>query len=395
MSTTRVYLDHAATAPMRQEALDAFVEASGLLNPAGQYASGRAARAVVEQAREDIARVLGADPVEVVFTGSGTEANNIAVVGLALGSRKQDPRRNVVVAAGFEHPSVLESVKFLTDLGFTHRDIPVDAQGRIDANDPGWVEPALLDTGTSAEIAVATCMWANNETGAIQPIEALAQRCTQADRPVPLHVDAVQVAGYVPIDFHHLGVATMAMSAHKFGGPKSAGILLARRDASLLSPVRGGGQERGLRSGTVNPAQAAATAAALNAAVAERDKEVARISRLRDALLEQVLQIPDARVWTSEPALPGHLHVSFPGAEGDSLIMLLDAAGFDASTGSACSAGVNRASHVLQAMGVDTTVARGALRITLGSANTDRDVAALSAVLPKIVEQARTAGMAI
>ncbi|MBF4553307.1 cysteine desulfurase family protein [Corynebacterium suicordis] len=378
----RLYVDNAASQPLRAEAHEAMVEAAHVLNPAGQYASGRAARSVLEDAREEIAELLGADAAEVIFTGSGTEANNIAVQGLAFGS-KAKRGASVIASADIEHPAVMESVAWLcegpVDFGFTHERLDVDAHGRASL-------PA------SEDLALLTCMWANNETGNIQPVQQFSDYA-QANG-IPFHTDAVQAVGHLPVDFHQLGAATLAASAHKFGGPKSIGILLARRDANILSPVRGGGQERKLRSGTVNVQGAAGAAAALASANKNMEEENAKMTAAREQVRAVAESIADVRIWTNEPALPGHLHMSFPGAEGDSLIMLLDAAGVDASTGSACSAGVNRASHVLIAMGVDVSVARGALRLTFGPSITPEGAAELAAQLPRIVDQARLAGMA-
>lgn len=377
----RLYVDNAASQPLRPEAQEAMNAMAAQGNPAGQYATGRAARSHLEDAREQIAELLGADAAEVIFTGSGTEANNIAVQGLAFGSKSQRGA-SVIASADIEHPAVMESVSWLCDgpidFGFTQQRLPVDADGRVQV-------PSELDP---QEIALLTCMWANNETGNIQPVQQFA------DHGIPFHTDAVQAVGHLPIDFHELGAATLAASAHKFGGPKSVGILLARRDAKILSPVRGGGQERKLRSGTVNVQGAVGAAAAMASAYKNMEEENKKMAAARDLVRAAVENIPDVRIWTNEPALPGHLHMSFPGAEGDSLIMLLDAAGVDASTGSACSAGVNRASHVLTAMGVDVDVARGALRLTFGPNTAQQEAAELAGKLPRIVEQARLAGMA-
>lgn len=387
---SRIYLDHAASAPLRQEAVDALERTTSLLNPAGQYASGREASRIVEDAREQIGGLLGADRAEVLFTGSGTEADNIAVQGLAFGALRTRGARRIHVSA-VEHPAVGESVDWLCG-GlpvpggplFERVEIPVDASGR-----PGAV--GLLDPASDA---LVTAMWVNNETGNVTDLASVVEPAVNVG--IPTHVDAVQAVGHLPVDFHGLGVATLAASAHKFGGPKSVGLLLARRDAVIDTPVRGGGQERKLRSGTVNPQGAAATAAALAAAVAEMDAEHARLAGYQERLLDVVRSIPDAVVYTDPDggALPSHVHMSFPGAEGDSLIMLLDVAGVDASTGSACSAGVNRASHVLTAMGVDVHTARGALRLTTGPATTDADIDRICALLPGVVEQARAAGTA-
>lgn len=397
-ATTRIYLDHAASAPLRPEAVVAGERAASLLNPAGQYASGREASRTVEDAREQIGALLGADRAEVLFTGSGTEADNIAVQGLAFGALRTRGARRIHVSA-VEHPAVGESVDWLCDNRhglpvpgeplFERVEITVDAAGRP-------VQVGLVDP---AQDALVTAMWVNNETGNITDLASVVGPAVAAG--VPTHVDAVQAVGHLSVDFHELGVSTLAASAHKFGGPKSVGLLLARRDAVIDTPVRGGGQERKLRSGTVNPQGAAATAAALAAAVAEMDTEHKRLAGYQARLLDVVRSIPDAVVYTdpaggaSTPgALPSHVHMSFPGAEGDSLIMLLDAAGVDASTGSACSAGVNRASHVLTAMGVEVHTARGALRLTTGPATTDTDIDRVCALLPGVVEQARAAGTA-
>lgn len=390
----RLYVDNAASQALRPEAQEAMERAAGLLNPAGQYKTGRDARRSLEDAREQIAELLGADAAEVIFTGSGTEADNIAIQGLAFGS-KVHRGAHVIASSDIEHPAVVESVDWLTvgplDLGFDRAVLPVDAAGRIRAED--WIAGLEDSAGAPSDLALLTCMWANNETGAIQPLESLASFAR--DNGVPFHTDAVQAVGHIPVDFHALGATTLAASAHKFGGPKNTGLLLARRDADILSPVRGGGQERKLRSGTVNVQGAVGCAAALASSIKELEQATARMRVARERLRAAAQCIDGVRIWTPEVgALPGHLHMSFPGAEGDSLIMLLDAAGVDASTGSACSAGVNRASHVLTAMGVPVDVARGALRLTLGADITEKQVEYLADILPRVVEQARAAGMA-
>lgn len=373
----RRYLDHAATTPMRQVAVDAWLEHAGALNPGGQYAEGRAARRVLDDARDSVAELLGADPVEVLFTASGTEADNLAVTGLYRASVLDR-----IVSTPIEHPAVLETVRALGETGAEVDLLPVAADGRI-------ADLSALDTPA----AVACCMWANNETGALQPIAEAVSRADAVGTPV--HVDAVQVVGHRPVHFHGLGATTLAASAHKFGGPRGLGLLLARRSPAPAAVLHGGGQERGLRPGTPDVAAAAATAAALREAVAEMEEETRRLEALRDRLREGVLaRVDDVLVHTTAPALPGHLHLSFPGAEGDSLIMLLDVAGVAASTGSACASGVNRASHVLLAMGVSEHDTRGAVRFTLGRTSTDADVDAVLAVIGDVVVRARLAGMA-
>lgn len=364
-----VYLDHAATTPMRACAVEEWVAQSGSLNPGSQYAGGRKANAVLASARERVAALLGADPVEVVFTGSGTEANNIGVRGLWAASPLER-----VVSTPIEHPAVLESVKSLGQVEW----LPVGRDGHVS-------DLSLLDTPA----AVAAMMWANNETGAIQRVAEAVERARAAGTPV--HVDAVQAVGHVPVDFHAIGAATLAASAHKFGGPRGVGILLASRSPAPKPVIFGGGQERGIRSGTVDVAGAAATAVALEEAVGEMEAEQARLAELRDTLARGVLQrVPDAVLLTTEPALPGHAQFLFPGADTDSLLMLLDAAGIEASAGSACAAGVARASHVLEAMGYPD--ARGSLRVTLGTTSGPEDVDTLLAAIGGVVERARAAG---
>ena len=366
-----VYLDHAATTPMRQSAIDAWVEHAGALNAGSQHAAGRKANAVLADARERIAAALGADPVEVVFTGSGTEANNIGVRGLhdASGGGR-------VVSTPIEHPAVLEVVK---SLGQTEW-LPVGRDGVVS-------DLSALDTPA----AVAAVMWANNETGAIQPVREAVARAGAAGTPV--HVDAVQAVGHIPVDFHELGAATLAASAHKFGGPRGMGLLLARRSPAPKPVILGGGQERGIRSGTVDVASAAATAAALEEAVAEMGQEQKRIAGLRDAVIAGVKEtVPEVIVAKHEPCLPGHAHFMFPGANADALIMLLDAQGIQVSAGSACASGVLRMSHVLEAMGFSEREAMGALRVTVGRTNTREDVEKFLAAIPEVVERARAAG---
>lgn len=369
------YFDHAATTPMRQVAVDTWAEHAHLLNPGGQYASGRAANAVFAQARETVAEILGADPVEVIFTGSGTEADNLALRGFAgePGAR--------VVSTPIEHPAVRETVADLKKHGAKVDMLPVGEDGVVGPTD-ALDEPA----------AVATCMWSNNETGAIQPIEEIVARATAAGTPV--HVDAVQVVGHLPVDFYALGATTLAASAHKFGGPRGAGILLAKRSPVPSPVLTGGGQQRGIRPGTVDVATAAAAAAALKEAAGEMEAEAARLAQLRDDLVSGILAaIPGACATVlgrdGVQVLPGHAHLLFPGANGDAMIMLLDTMGIEASTGSACNNGVNQRSHVLEAMGLPDDHADGALRFTLGRTTTEGDVRFLLDRLPEVIGRAR------
>lgn len=369
------YFDHAATTPMRQVAVDTWAEHAHLLNPGGQYASGRAANAVLAQARETVAEILGADPVEVIFTASGTEADNVALRGFA-----GDPGARVI-STPIEHPAVRETVADLEKHGADVQMLPVGEDGVVEVT-------YVLDDPAD----VATCMWANNETGAIQPVEEIIARANAAGTPV--HVDAVQVVGHLPVDFHALGATTLAASAHKFGGPRGAGILLAKRSPAPSPVLTGGGQQRGIRPGTVDVATAAATAAALKEAAGEMDAEAARLATLRDELVHAAIAtIPDAHATVlgrkGVQVLPGHAHLIFPGANGDAMIMLLDSQGIEASTGSACNNGVNQRSHVLEAMGLPDDYADGALRFTFGRTTTEEDVQFLLDRLPEVIGKAR------
>lgn len=357
---------------MRQCAIDAWVEASGALNAGAQYASGRKARSVLDDSRETIANLLGCEPIEVIFTGSGTEADNLAIQGLyRLGST------NRIVSTPIEHSAVRNVVEFLAEsAGASVAFLPVDATGHV-------TDLTALDTPAD----LATCMWANNETGALQPVADIVARAGQT----PVHVDAVQAVGKVPVDFAASGVTTLAASAHKFGGPRGIGLLLAKRTPAPKPIIFGGGQQRGIRPGTVDVAGAYALAAALTESLAEREEENRRVGQLRDELREFIVATIDGVVVnTVEPALHSHLNVSFPGTDGDSLIMLLDRLGIEASTGSACHAGVNRMSHVLEAMGVTEETGLGSLRFTLGRTTTREDVDLLKQELPEVIARART-----
>ncbi|UIZ92982.1 cysteine desulfurase [Corynebacterium sp. CNCTC7651] len=379
MSDTPTYLDHAATTPMRQCAIDAWVEHARAVNPGSQYAAGRAANAVLQQAREQVGELLGADPVEVVFTGSGTEADNIAVRGLyAARVAAGAPQR--VVASTIEHPAVLESVRALEAAGAEVAWLEAGRDGHV-------ADLAALDRPA----AVAALMWANNETGAIQPVAQAAERAAAAG--TPLHVDAVQAVGKVPVDAGRDGHVADLAALDRPAAVAALMWLLAKRSPGPQPLVVGGGQERGLRSGTVDVAAAAATAAALAEAVSEMEAERARVRGLRDDLVARVrAEIQGATLTTAEPALDGHAHFMFTGANADAMLMLLDGLGIEASAGSACSAGVVQLSPVLEAMGIGEEEGMGALRLTLGRTTTQADVDRLVAELPAVVERARAVG---
>jgi cysteine desulfurase len=392
-----VYLDHAATTPMLPEVLAAMTEQLGRVgNASSLHASGRAARRVAEQARERLAEALGARPSEVLFTGGGTESDNLAVKGLFWARRAADSRRRRVVVSPAEHHAVLDSVEWLAKHdGAEITWLPVEPSGRIT---PEALAEAL---GDGTDVAVASVMWANNEIGAVSDVAALAAVAHAVG--VPLHTDAVQAVGQVPVDFTASGVDALTMTGHKLGGPMGVGILLLRREAECTPLLHGGGQERDVRSGTLDVAAIVGLSVAGTTAVGSRQSRAATLAALRDRLVAGVVeQVPDAQlngpplddVVAGGPGrLPGNAHLSFPGAEGDALLMLLDARGVECSTGSACSAGVARPSHVLLAVGADADRARSSLRFTLGHTSTDADVDALLAVIGPVVERARRAGM--
>jgi cysteine desulfurase len=387
-----VYLDHAATTPLSAEALAALTrELSRTGNPSSLHSSGRRARRSVEDAREAIAAAAGAHPSEVIFTSGGTESDNLAVKGLFWSRSGEDPSRRRILCSAVEHHAVLDTVEWLE----RHEDaqvtwLPVDSDGVVDLE----VLAAEL-ARDPASIALVTVMWANNEVGTIQPVQRIVELAHAAG--VPVHSDAVQAFGSLPVDFKASGLDAMSVSGHKIGGPVGVGALLLGRAIKLTPVQHGGGQERDVRSGTLDTASIAAFAAAAEAATVRLGAEAARITALRDRLIDGVLQrVPEA-VLRGAPGpgrLPGNAHFTFPGCEGDSLLFLLDLAGVESSTGSACTAGVPRPSHVLLAMGLDEETARGAQRFTLGHASTEADVDALLAALPAAYERARQAGMA-
>ncbi len=385
------YLDHAATTPMLPPAVAAMAEElSRVGNASSLHTSGRRARRVIEEAREQLAAAFGAGPSEVIFTAGGTEADNLAVKGLYWARQAGDPNRRRIIAGAIEHHAVLDPIEWLVEHeGAEVVWLPVDDVGRIDL----VVLEQLLVTDPGS-IALVTVMWANNEVGTVQPIAEVVELAHA--HHIPVHTDAVQAAGLLPVDFTAVGVDALAVSGHKLGGPVGSGALLARRGLDLVPLIHGGGQERGIRSGTLDAAAIRAFAVAAEHAVADRPEQSLRVAALRDQLVDAVLrEVPDAvlRGAASPTRLPGNAHFTFPGCEGDSLLYLLDARGVECSTGSACQAGVPQPSHVLLAMGVPEAVARGALRFSLGHTSTERDIAALAEVIGPAVDRARGAGL--
>ncbi|WGD38436.1 cysteine desulfurase family protein [Lysinibacter sp. HNR] len=386
-----VYLDHAATTPMRPEVLSAYVDALSVVgNPASIHNHGQRAKRMLEEARERVAATIGCEPVEVVFTGGGTEAINLAIKGLWW-ARQQDHVRPHLLVPGGEHHATVDSVQWLTrSEGAIAEWLPVDHHGRLN---PEILREALQ--GTAGSAALTTAVWGNNEVGTVQPVAELAK--IAAEYGVPFHVDAVAALGYLPLNFAESGASAMSISAHKIGGPVGIGALVLGRRATVVALQHGGGQQRG-RSGTQDVAGAIAFAVAAEHAHAELETFPARLAHLRDELVEAVQAAVPEAVFRGAPAgegrLPGNAHFTFPGCEGDSLLFLLDAMGVSASTGSACQAGVPETSHVLTAMGIPESQARGALRFTLGHGTTSEDIAALAEVLPGAYERARAAGLA-
>ncbi|MER0423522.1 cysteine desulfurase family protein [Streptomyces microflavus] len=386
------YLDHAATTPMLPEAIEAMTaQLSVTGNASSLHAAGRRARRTVEESRETLADALGARPSEVVLTSGGTEADNLAVKGLYWSRRGADPRRTRVLAGPVEHHAVLDAVDWLAEHeGATVDYLPVDRFGRVH---PGDLREAILRNPD--DIAMITVMWANNEIGTIMPVRELAS--VAAEFGIPMHADAVQAFGQLEVDFARSGLAAMTVSAHKIGGPFGIGALLLGRDQTPVPVLHGGGQERHVRSGTLDVPAVASFAVAGRLAAEGREHFARRVGGLRDELVAAVRHaVPDAVLGGDpDPAgrLPANAHFSFPGCEGDSLLLLLDAQGIECSTGSACTAGIAQPSHVLLATGTDPDLARGTLRFSLGHTSTEEDVKELARAIGPAVARARTAGL--
>lgn len=380
MQSERAYLDHAATTTVLPEAVEAWLDASARVgNPSSLHSSGRSARRLVEEARESIADDLLVRPSEVIFTSGGTEADNLAVKGMAWAH----PDRPRIICSAIEHHAVLDPVLWLGDQGRDVTWLTVDGRGRVDLEQ--------LRASLARDVALCTVMWANNEVGTIQPIAAIADACGEAG--VPFHTDAVQAIGQVPVDASLPGITSLALSGHKLGAPVGVGALILRRGARIAPLTHGGGQERDVRSGTFDAAGIAALAVAVHHGVTHQADHALRVRALRDDLIHGITAVaPDAVVnGDLRDRLPGNVHVSFPGCDGDTLLMLLDAAGVECSTGSACTAGVPEPSHVLEAMAVSPAVARGSLRFSLGRTSSAEDVERVIEVLPAVLDRASRA----
>jgi len=396
------YLDHAATTPMLPEAVAAMtahlteaLPARG--NASSLHTSGRRARRMVEEAREEIAAALGARPSEVIFTGGGTEADNLAVKGIYWARHTEAPRRRRILMSAVEHHAVLDAADWLAEHeGAEVTPLEVDGFGRVHED---TLRAAIA--GDPDSVALVTVMWANNEVGTVNPVRELATLCAEVG--IPFHTDAVQAVGAIPVDFAASRASALTLTAHKIGGPYGVGALLLGRDVPCTSVLHGGGQEREVRSGTLDVPAIVAMAVAVRAAVDRREEQAEQLTVLRDELVAAVrAAVPDA-VLNGDPGqsdvdgapsrLPGNAHFTFPGCAGDSLLMLLDARGIECSTGSACTAGVAQPSHVLLAMDVEPVLARGSLRFSLGHTSTPADVRALADAIGPVVERARNAGL--
>ncbi len=386
------YLDHAATTPMLAEAIAVMAaEMAEIGNPSSLHGSGRRARRVVEESRERLAAALGARPSEIVFTSGGTESDNLALKGLYWSARAADPKRRRLLVGAAEHHAVLDPAEWLAQHeGAELELLPVDAQGRVN---PADVEAAIERDPT--DVALVSVMWANNEIGTIQPLEEIVAAAHAF--AIPVHSDAVQAVGQLPVAFAASGLDAMTVTGHKLGGPFGVGALVLSRGLVPAPLVHGGGQERDVRSGTLDTPGVLAFALAAAVATEAQPRRSTEIQALRDRLVYTVLtEIPGVTLnGDPDPAgrLPGNAHFTFDGCEGDALLMLLDAAGVECSTGSACTAGVAQPSHVLLATGADAVSARGSLRFSLGYTSTDADVDALLDALPAAVERARRAGI--
>lgn len=390
MTRPLVYLDHAATTPMLPVAIEAMTrQLTGVGNASSLHASGRGARRVVEESRETIARVIGARPGDVVFTSGGTESDNLALKGIFWSRRAEDPRRTRILSTAVEHHAVLDPLHWLAESDDAEVELlPVSSEGVLDVD--ALRDSIARDPGS---VALVSVMWANNEVGSLQPIDEVV--AVAAEHGIPVHTDAVQALGQVPVDFAASGVDALTFTGHKVGGPYGVGALVVRRDLAVSALVHGGGQERDIRSGTLDVPAIASLAAAVEESVKHQHEHAVRVAALRDDLVRRVIEVvPDAHLHGAPAGprrLPGNAHIGFPDCEGDSLLMLLDARGIECSTGSACSAGVPQPSHVLLAMGCDADQARHSLRFSLGHTTTPADVDALVEAIGPVVERARAA----
>ncbi len=381
---TRIYLDHAATTPVDEAVVRAMLPywTSAWGNPSSLYAAGRTARTAIDAARAAVARVLGCAPNEIIFTGGGTEGDNLALKGSVAAAQAADRPTHLITTA-IEHHAVLHAADYLERFGTAVTRLPVDAEG--------FVDPAALETAIRPDTCLISIMYANNEIGTIQPLTELAAIARR--HGIPFHTDAVQAAGSLPLDVQALGVDLLTIAAHKFYGPKGVGALYVRAGTPLLYQQQGGPQEGDRRGGTENVAAIVGLATALTRAEVGRAAYNDHCRALRDRLTDGILAaIPDSQLSgpRGDRRLANNINVAFAGVEGESLIIALDLAGVAASSGSACTTGATEPSHVLRAIGVPDAVIAGSLRLTVGRDNTPADVAELLALLPDIIARLRT-----
>jgi len=381
-----IYLDHAATAPINDAAIAALTEqVKKLGNASSVHNQGRSVRKDVEDARHLLSELVGCNPSEVIFTGSGTEANNLAIKGFYWKAIAADPKRKVIVTSAFEHHAILDPVEWLVEHeGAEQILIPITKAGTIDLD---FLKDLIAKRGP--EIAVISVMHSNNELGSLQPIDEVVKFAGS----IPVHTDAVQSFGKVNFNFAELKLTAATISAHKVGGPLGIAALILERGLDLTPILHGGGQEREIRSGTLNAPAIVSFAAAAKSAIENRETNFKKVRELRDYFISKLqTAVPDVVINSvSDPALPGIVNATFPGTESDALLLLLDSEGISASAGSACSAGVPRPSHVLLALGISESDADASLRISIGTTNTKEEIDQVIAVFPSVVERARAA----
>lgn len=379
MPERTIYLDHAATTALDRRVLEAMIPyyTTEYGNASSIYALGRRAMQAIDGAREEVAGILNCRPTEIIFTGGGSESDNLALKGLAFTAQKKGKH---IITTPIEHHAVLHTCHYLERFGFTTTYLPVDHYGRVDPDD---VARAITD-----QTILVSVMYANNEVGTIEPIAEIGRICRA--RKIAFHVDGVQAAGSLPLDVAALNVDLLSLSAHKFYGPKGVGMLYARQGMRLLPQLQGGSQERGKRAGTENVAGIVGATTALRLAYEDLPETQPRIKALRDRLITGVLTIPGSEL-SGHPSerLPNNASFVFAGIEGESILLNLDLLGFAASTGSACTSGSVDPSHVLLAMGFPDEQSHGSLRLTLGKGNTEEDVEAFLAALPGILGKLR------
>ncbi len=374
----KIYMDHGATTPMREEVFQAMLpylkDING--NPSSLHSFGREVAKALDEAREKTAAALGASPEEIFFTSGGTEANNLAIQGIA---RALSSKGSHIITSSVEHHAVLDVVEYLGNAGFNVTFLPVDEYGMVDPED---VKQALTD-----ETILVSIMAANNEVGTIQPFEEIGRICKE--KGVYFHTDAVQTIGYLPFNLQEQPIDSLSLSAHKFYGPKGVGALYVRRKTKIKQLAFGGGQERKLRPGTENIPGIVGLGRAIELAEEEREKNNS-ISQLRDRLIEGLLEVEDVKL-NGHPTkrLPGNVNVTAYYVEGESILLSLDLKGIAASSGSACTSGSLEPSHVLMAMGFDHQSAHGSLRLTLGKDNTRQDVEYTIESFKEVVERLR------